>query len=70
MSILYLLIIFGGILMNDNTTTLSLRVDKELKKQLKLMSIYEEMTVTDIVMGFINYGLQVYETEQRLINKK
>lgn len=56
--------------MNDNTTTLSLRVDKELKKQLKLMSIYEEMTVTDIVMGFINYGLQVYETEQRLINKE
>ena len=68
--ILYLPIIFGGILMNDNTTTLSLRIDKELKKQLKLMSIYEEMTVTDIVMGFINYGLQVYETEQRLINKE
>ena len=56
--------------MNDNTTTLSLRIDKELKKQLILMSIYEEMTVTDIGVGFINYGLQVYDTEQRLINKE
>lgn len=56
--------------MTKDTTTLSLRIDKELKKQLKLMSIYEEMTVTDIVVGFIEYGMGIYETEQRLISKK
>lgn len=56
--------------MNEETTTLSLRIDKEMKKQLKLMSIYEEVTVTEIVVGFINYGLKVYDEEQRLINNK
>ena len=56
--------------MTDNRSTLSLRMDKELKKKLKLISIYEEITVTDIVLGFIEYGLSVYENEQRLINKE
>lgn len=54
----------------DNRTTLSLRIDKEMKKQLKLISIYEEITVTDIVLGFLQYGLKVYDEEQRLINNK
>ncbi len=54
--------------MTENTTTLSLRIDKELKKQLKLMSIYEEVTVTEIVVGFIKYGLKVYVEEQRIIS--
>lgn len=56
--------------MTDNRSTLSLRIDKEMKKKLKLISIYEEETVTDIVIGFIEYGLWIYETEERLINKK
>jgi len=56
--------------MADNTTTLSIRIDKDLKKQLKLMSIYEEMTVTDIVVNFINYGVKIYDEEQRLIKDK
>ena len=56
--------------MNEETTTLSLRIDKEMKKQLKLMSIYEEVTVTEIVVGFINFGLKVYDEEQRLINNE
>lgn len=54
--------------MTENTTTLSLRIDKELKKQLKLMSIYEEVTVTEIVVDFIKYGLKVYVEEQRIIS--
>ena len=56
--------------MSDNRSNLSLRIDKEMKKKLKLISIYEEMTVTDIVIGFIEFGLLKYETEQTLINKK
>lgn len=56
------------IIMTENTTTLSLRIDKELKKQLKLMSIYEEVTVTEIVVDFIKYGLKVYVEEQRIIS--
>ena len=56
------------IIMTENTTTLSLRIDKELKKQLKLMSIYEEVTVTEIVVDFIKHGLKVYVEEQRIIS--
>lgn len=56
------------IIMTENTTTLSLRIDKELKKQLKLISIYEEVTVTEIVVDFIKYGLKVYVEEQRIIS--
>jgi len=56
------------IIMAENTTTLSLRIDKEMKKQLKLMSIYEEVTVTEIVVDFIKYGLKVYVEEQRIIS--
>ncbi len=56
------------IIMTENTTTLSLRIDKELKKQLILMSIYEEVTVTEIVVDFIKYGLKVYVEEQRIIS--
>ena len=54
--------------MNKDNTTLSIRMDKEMKKQLKLMSIYEEVTVTEIVVGFIKYGLKVYVEEQRIIS--
>lgn len=56
--------------MSDNRSILSLRIDNDMKKQLKLMSVYEDMTVTDIVIGFIEFGLKVYENEQRLINNK
>lgn len=56
--------------MSKDNTTLTIRINKEMKKQLKLMSIYEEVTVTEIVVGFISYGLKVYDEEQRLINKE
>ena len=56
--------------MSKDNTTLTIRINKEMKKQLKLMSIYEEVTVTEIVVGFINFGLKVYDEEQRLINKE
>ena len=56
--------------MTDNRSILSLRIDNEMKKKLKLISVYEEITVTDIVIGFIEFGLKVYETEERLINNK
>jgi len=49
---------------------LNVRIDKDMKKKLKLISIYEEVTVTDLVTGFISYGLKIYEDEQRLINNK
>lgn len=56
--------------MTDNRPILYIRVDNEMKKKLKLISVYEEMSITDIVIGFISYGLFKYETEQTLINKK
>lgn len=53
---------------NDNRSILSLRIDNAMKKELKLISVYEEMTVTDIVIGFIEYGLKKYKEEEILIN--
>lgn len=53
---------------NDNRPILSLRIDNAMKKELKLISVYEEMTVTDIVIGFIEYGLKKYKEEEILIN--
>ena len=56
--------------MNDNRSILSIRIDNKMKKKLKLMSVYEDITVTEIVTGFIQYGLKIYESEQTLIKDK
>ena len=55
---------------NESRSILYIRIDNEMKKQLKLISVYEETNVTDIVVGFIEYGLKKYDEEQRLINNK
>lgn len=54
----------------DDRSILYIRIDNEMKKKLKLVSVYEEISVTDIVVGFIQYGLMKYENEQTLINNK
>lgn len=54
----------------DERSILYIRIDNEMKKKLKLISVYEEISVTDIVVGFIQYGLMKYENEQTLINNK
>ena len=54
----------------ENRSILYIRIDNEMKKKLKLISVYEEISVTDIVIGFIQYGLMKYENEQTLINNK
>lgn len=54
----------------DDRSILYIRIDNEMKKKLKLVSVYEEVSVTDIVIGFIQYGLMKYENEQTLISNK
>ena len=54
----------------DERSILYIRIDNEMKKKLKLISVYEEISVTYIVVGFIQYGLMKYENEQTLINNK
>lgn len=54
----------------DDRSILYIRIDNEMKKKLKLISVYEEVSVTDIVVGFIQYGLMKYENEQTLISNK
>ena len=54
----------------DDRSILYIRIDNEMKKKLKLISVYEEISVTDIVVGFIQYGLMKYENEQTLISNK
>lgn len=54
----------------DERSILYIRIDNEMKKKLKLISVYEEISVTDIVVGFIQYGLMKYENEQTLISNK
>lgn len=56
--------------MSDDRSILYIRIDNAMKKELKLISVYEEKSVTDIVVGFIEYGLQKYKEEQTLINNK
>ena len=56
--------------MSDSRSILYIRIDNKTKKELKLLSVYEEKSVTDIVVGFIEYGLKKYNEEQRLINNK
>lgn len=60
----------GDSQMTDDRSVLYIRIDNDMKKKLKLISVYEEISVTDIVVGFIEYGLMKYDTEQTLINKK
>ena len=49
---------------------LNVRINNKLKKELKLIAVYEETTVSDIVFGFLEYGVKVYKNEQRLIKDK
>ena len=56
-------------LSDDPKVMLNIRISKKMKKELKLISVYEEMSITDIVSGFIEYGLKKYAEEQTLINK-
>ena len=53
--------------MADDRATIFLRVDKDLKKELKLISVYEEVSVTEIMLGFIEYGLRKYNEDKTLI---
>lgn len=54
----------------DDRSIVYIRIDNEMKKKIKLISVYEEMSINDIVIGFIEYGLMKYENEQTLINNK
>lgn len=56
--------------MNKEISMLNVRINNQLKKELKLIAVYEDTTVSDIVVGFLEYGVKVYSTEQRLINNK
>lgn len=56
--------------MSKDVSLLNVRISNDLKKELKLISVYEETTIKDIVIGFIEYGVKVYNTEQRLIKDK
>ena len=57
-------------LSDDPKVMLNIRINKEMKKELKLISVYEEISITDIVTGFIGYGLKKYAEEQTLIRDK
>ena len=56
--------------MSKDISMLNVRISNKLKKELKLIAVYEETTVSDIVIGFLEYGVKVYNDEQRLINNK
>ena len=56
--------------MSKDESLLNVRISNELKKELRLISAYEETTIKDIVVGFIEYGVKVYHDNQRLIKDK
>ena len=57
-------------LSEENVTMLNVRISNELKKELKIIAIYEDTTVKDVVIGFLEYGIKIYKEEQRLIKDK
>ena len=56
--------------MSKDISMLNVRISNQLKKELKLIAVYEDTTVSQIVIDFLEYGVNVYKTEQRLINKE
>lgn len=56
--------------MSNSKPLLNVRINNEIKKELKLISVYEDTTVTDVVTGFIEYGIKIYNEEKRLIKDK
>lgn len=58
------------ITLSKDVSMLNVRISNEMKKELKLISVYEDTTVTDVVIGFLEYGIKVYNEEQRLIKDK
>ena len=58
------------LIMSKEISMLNVRINNDLKKKLKLIAVYEDTTVSDVVIGFLEYGVKVYNDEQRLINKK
>ena len=63
-------IVYGDYIMSKDISMLNVRIKNDLKKELKLIAVYEDTTVSDVVIGFLEYGVKVYNDEQRLINKK
>ena len=55
--------------MSKDVSMLNVRISNELKKELKLIAVYEDTTVSDIVIGFLTYAVKVYDEEHKLINK-
>lgn len=56
--------------MNKEISMLNVRINNDLKKELKLIAVYEDTTVSDVVIGFLEFGIKVYKDEQRLIKDK
>ncbi len=56
--------------MGKEISMLNVRIKNDLKKELKLIAVYEETTVSDVVIGFLEYGIKVYHNEQKLIKDK
>lgn len=56
--------------MSKEVSMLNVRISNKLKKELKLIAVYEDTTVSDVVIGFLTYGVNVYNEEHKLINNK
>lgn len=47
--------------------TINLKIDKELKKKLQYIGIEEEITLTEIITGFLQYGVREYNYKGKLL---
>ena len=56
--------------MSKDVSLLNVRISNDLKKELKLIAVYEDTTVSDVVIGFLKYGIKVYNDEKKLIKDK
>ena len=51
----------------EKKSNININIDKNLKKKLKLLSIEEEVTMTEIIIGFIEFGIREYSVSGKLL---
>lgn len=48
-------------------TTMNINIPKDLKKKLKIIALNEEITMTEVVIQFLEYAIKEYSHNDKLL---
>lgn len=48
-------------------TTMNINIPKDLKKKLKIIALNEEVTLTEVVVTFLEYSLKEYSHNDKIL---